>query len=66
MMVDVLRVPAAGGRLDDYPALAACVARAAARPAFERAMADHMDHWRRADAAREARPRREREEGDAR
>jgi glutathione S-transferase len=54
MMVDVLRVPAAEGQLDDYPALTAYVARAAARPAFERAMADHLAHWRRADAAREA------------
>jgi len=54
MMVDVLRVPAAEGELADYPALTAYVARAAARPAFERAMADHMDHWTRADAAREA------------
>ncbi|HRP78703.1 MAG TPA: glutathione S-transferase family protein [Aquamicrobium sp.] len=54
MMVDVLRVPAAEGQLEDYPALTAYVARAAARPAFERAMADHMEHWRRADAARKA------------
>lgn len=54
MMVDVLRIPAAEGQLDDYPALAAYVARAAARPAFERAMADYMEHWRKADAAREA------------
>ena len=54
MMVDVLRIPSAEGELGDYPALAAYVARAAARPAFERAMADHMEHWRRADAARKA------------
>lgn len=53
MMVDVLRVPAAEGELGDYPALTAYVARATARPAFERAMADHMEHWHRADAARE-------------
>lgn len=69
MMVDVLRIPAAEDELDDYPALTAYVARAAARPAFERAMADHMEHWRRADAARagdKARLRREHEKGDAR
>lgn len=53
MMVDVLRVPQAEGQLDDYPALTGYVARATCRPAFEKAMADHMDHWRRADAARE-------------
>jgi len=51
MMVDVLRVPAAEGELADYPALTAYVARAAARPAFGKAMADHMAHWRAADAA---------------
>lgn len=54
MMVDVLRVPQAEGQLGDYPALTDYVARATSRPAFEQAMADHMDHWRRADAARGA------------
>lgn len=54
MMVDVLRIPQAEGVLDAYPALSDYVARATARPAFERAMADHMAHWQAADAARNA------------
>ncbi len=52
MMVDVLRVVENEGELGDYPSLTDYVARAMARPAFGRAMADHMDHWRAADAAR--------------
>src|SRR3546814_435297 len=54
LMVDVLRVPEAEGALADYPALAAYVARATARHAFGKAMADHMAHWLAADAARVA------------
>ena len=55
MMVDVLRVPAHEGALTDFPALTGYVARATSRPAFAKAMADHMAHWQAADAAREAR-----------
>src|SRR3546814_12404066 len=54
LMVDVLRVPEAEGALADYPALAAYVARATARHAFGKAMADHMAPWLAADAARVA------------
>lgn len=53
-MTEVLRVPESEGALEGYPALAAYVARATARPAFKKAMADHMDHWKAADAARAA------------
>lgn len=49
-MVDTLRVLAGEGMLGDMPILSAYVARAEARPAFVRAMADHMAHWQRADA----------------
>lgn len=56
LMVDVLRVVDAEGGLADHPALAAYVARATARPAFRKAMADHMAHWQAADAARNAAP----------
>lgn len=54
MMVDVLRIPQAEGQLDAYPALTGYVARATARPAFQKAMADHMAHWQAADVARNA------------
>ena len=50
-MVDTLRVLAGEGVLDDMPILSAYVARAEARPAFVRAMADHMAHWQAADVA---------------
>ena len=36
--------------LAGHPALTAYVARATARPAFQRALADHMAHWQAADA----------------
>ncbi|PWL18414.1 glutathione S-transferase [Falsochrobactrum shanghaiense] len=52
MLADVLRVCAAEKQLDDYPALADYVTRATARPAFRKAMEDHMAHWQAADAAR--------------
>jgi len=52
VLADVLRMAAAEGALDAWPALADYVARATARPAFGRAMADHMAHWAAADAAR--------------
>lgn len=61
VLADVLRVPEAEGALADYPALTAYVARATARPAFQRALADHMAHWATADAARATQP-----EGEAR
>lgn len=52
IMVDVLRIPYAEDQLNDYPALTGYVARATARPAFRKAMTDHMAHWQAADAAR--------------
>lgn len=52
VMVDVLRVPEAEGALADHPSLKTYVGRATARPAFRKAMADHMAHWRAADAVR--------------
>lgn len=49
-MVEVLRVVAAEEALDAHPHLAAYVERATSRPAFKKAMADHMQHWQAADA----------------
>ncbi|MEQ9448109.1 MAG: hypothetical protein RLN70_04270, partial [Rhodospirillaceae bacterium] len=49
-MVEVLRVVAAEEALDAHPDLAAYVERATSRPAFKKAMADHMQHWQAADA----------------
>ncbi|WP_297836987.1 glutathione S-transferase family protein [uncultured Roseibium sp.] len=49
-MVEVLRVVAAEEALDAHPDLAAYVERATSRPAFKKAMADHMQHWQTADA----------------
>jgi glutathione S-transferase len=42
LMVSVLRALRGTGVLDDFPGLAAYVARGEARPAFKRALADHM------------------------
>jgi glutathione S-transferase len=53
-MIDVLRVIASEGGLKDCPALEAYMRRGTARPAFAKAMADHMAHWQAADAARAA------------
>lgn len=53
MMVEVLRPAAAEGALADHPILTAYIARATERPAFKRAMADHLAHWQAADASRE-------------
>ncbi|GAB2187912.1 glutathione S-transferase family protein [Roseibium sp. LAB1] len=50
-MVEVLRVVAAEDALGGYPRLAAYVERATSRPAFQKAMADHMQHWQAADVA---------------
>lgn len=55
MMADVLRIPEAEGQLTAYPVLTGYVARATARPAFRKAMADHMAHWQAADSARTTR-----------
>ena len=49
LMADILRIPAQHGLLDDLHALAAYVERATDRPAFRKALADHMAHWRAAD-----------------
>lgn len=53
LMVDVLRIPEAEDQLTDHPALTGYVARATARPAFAKAMADHMAHWQAVDTARD-------------
>lgn len=42
MMVTVLRIASRGGLLADEPTLADYVARGEARPAFQRALADHL------------------------
>ena len=57
IMVDVLRLVDAEGELGDHPGLSDYVARATVRPAFGRAMADHMAHWQAADEARKRRRR---------
>lgn len=49
MMADVVRIPAQNGLLDDLHGLAAHVERATVRPAFRKAMVDHMAHWQAAD-----------------
>ena len=53
VMADTLRMVASEDELGGHPALTAYLDRAIARPAFERAMRDHMAHWDAADAARE-------------
>lgn len=55
MMVEVLRGAGDDGALDAHPVLKDYVARATARPAFQKAMADHMAHWAEADEARATR-----------
>jgi glutathione S-transferase len=49
LMADMLRIPAQNGFLDDLHGLAAYAERATARPAFGKALADQMAHWRAAD-----------------
>lgn len=49
ILVDTLRGVGDDGVLDDHPVLTDYIARATARPAFKKAMADHMAHWQRAD-----------------
>ncbi|NHF73528.1 glutathione S-transferase family protein [Paracoccus xiamenensis] len=55
ILVEVLRPAQHAGALADYPALTAYIERATSRPAFKKAMADHMAHWTAADAAKAAR-----------
>lgn len=54
MMADALRVPQGEGILAEHPALEAYVARATARPAFQKAYADQIAHFAAADAAQGA------------
>lgn len=42
MMVTVLRIASRSGQLTDFPTIAAYVARGEQRPAFQRALADHL------------------------
>lgn len=51
LMADVLRIVDKFGALDKYPACKAYVARATARPAFQKAHADQLAHFAKADAA---------------
>lgn len=52
LMADVLRAPSDLGRLEGRPALSAYLARACARPAFAKAVADQVAHFEAADAGR--------------
>ncbi|MCK5750274.1 MAG: glutathione S-transferase family protein [Oricola sp.] len=52
LMADALRMPGKLGELERYDALKAYVARACARPAFEKARDDQMAFFAAADAAR--------------
>ena len=52
LMADVLRVPSVLDALQNWPAVAAYVARVCARPAFQKAYGDQMAHFAAADAAR--------------
>jgi len=45
VMADVLRLVEHGGRLENYPACRAYLARARARPAFAKALADQLAHF---------------------
>lgn len=49
LMADVLRLEQHAGGLADFPACADYVARATARPAFQKAYADQMAHFAAAD-----------------
>lgn len=46
LMADILRIPDRDDQLAAFPGLAAYMARALARPAFRKALADQMEHWR--------------------
>jgi glutathione S-transferase len=50
LMAEILRLPAQSGLLDDLPGLSAYLERCVSRPAFAKALADQMAHWRTADA----------------
>jgi glutathione S-transferase len=52
MMADALRIPDKLDQLAPYEALGAYVARACARPAFQKAHRDQLAHFAAADAAR--------------
>ncbi|WP_287885174.1 MULTISPECIES: glutathione S-transferase family protein [Paracoccus] len=52
MMSDVLRIPNDLGKLENYPALGAYVARSCSRPAFQKARRDQLAHFEAADAAK--------------
>lgn len=52
MMSDALRMPNKLGKLEDYGALKAYVARACDRPAFQKARRDQLTHFEAADAVR--------------
>jgi glutathione S-transferase len=54
LMADALRLPDGTDALEGFPASAAYVARATARPAFAKAHADQIAHFARGDAARAA------------
>jgi glutathione S-transferase len=54
LMVNVLRRPAASALLDDYPNLAAYVARGQARPAFKRAFKAQLEVFTAASAGRQS------------
>lgn len=45
LMADILRIPDRDDQLAAFPGLAAYMARALARPAFRKALADQMAHW---------------------
>ncbi|MBU3030802.1 glutathione S-transferase family protein [Paracoccus marinaquae] len=51
LMADILRLPAQHGLLDGLPDLRAYHDRALSRPAFQKALADQIAHFRAADAA---------------
>jgi glutathione S-transferase len=53
LMVTVLRRLSGSTLLDDYPNLAAYVARGEARPAYQRAFADHLSVFRGSQPPRE-------------
>lgn len=54
LMAEILRIPAEAGLLDDLPRLAGYLERATSRPAFTKALADHMAHWQAADQTQSA------------
>ncbi|WP_245999356.1 glutathione binding-like protein [Paracoccus methylarcula] len=53
LMSDALRMPNKLGKLENYGALRAYVARACNRPAFQKAHQDQLAHFEAADAVRD-------------